>query len=75
MFAHTPECDKNRYWRMNTRTLQKEYLSLQRAIFCRMFGHNAAQAQAFVGMELHKRGVFKIPNALGDIQVKTVPYR
>jgi hypothetical protein len=75
VFEHMPKCDKTRYWRMNNETLVNEYKALQKAVFCRMFGHNASQAQSFVGLELQKRGISTIPNLLGPIPVKTTPFK
>jgi len=75
IFKSMPECDKMRYWRMSTESLASEYLALQKAIFCRVFGHNASQAKAFVGIELQKRGISSLPNMFGPIPVKTTPFK
>lgn len=55
----------------STEHLEKEYLSLARARFDRMFGHNAARAQAACGRMLVARGVRSIANIFGPIEVRT----
>jgi len=55
---------------MSTESLQKEYLEMNKALFGRMFGHNAAAWQEEVAAELHKRGITEIPNPFGAIPVR-----
>ncbi len=59
-----------RMWRtMGDEYLMREFLQMQRAGFNRIFGHNAVQARLRIARELKRRGIYKIPNIFGDIEV------
>lgn len=58
------------YGKWDDKRLMREYLDLNKAGFCRIFGHNAKREQDIVSVELMARGISEIPNIFGAIPVR-----